>query len=365
MHHEMLKQQGERLHLKLELKHLKEIAELVNQNAYYSYMNYLTKREAKIQSNFISQRHRKMNNEKNIKQKLVDSEPHIFYGLGQNSIMIRHYNQVIDESYNWKAVREFHDWGQPLVLDFSFFNEFNHQKTLKSMMYKEVANTLTNNREARTPFQLHFTGVTGKLKEHLLRAIPNVCDPTSSINVTSQSHLDMFPPERLVYLSPDSRNDLLHFNHDDIYVIGAIVDRGDRQPLTLSRAKRLKIRHARLPMKRVKGIKADLNIDTCLAIMADMKASDDWFYSFRWVPGRYLFNRSSEAEGPLVGENGLFNEHQRPYIAHRALSPTCKDMNTGVKNKMMSPRTYRDMYRRLMKARTSGEMDEILNEWKV
>ena len=42
------------------------------------------------------------------------------------------------------------------------------------------------------------------------------------------------------------RNDLTSIHPDDIYVIGGIVDRGsDRAPLTLSTAKKLKIRHAR------------------------------------------------------------------------------------------------------------------------
>jgi hypothetical protein len=39
----------------------------------------------------------------------------------------------------------------------------------------------------------------------------------------------MFPPEKLVYLSPDSRNDLKYFNPDDIYVIGGLVDRGSER----------------------------------------------------------------------------------------------------------------------------------------
>ena len=42
-----------------------------------------------------------------------------------------------------------------------------------------------------------------------------------------QNHLDLFPAERMVYLSPDSNNDLQKFNPDDIYVIGGIIDKGN------------------------------------------------------------------------------------------------------------------------------------------
>ena len=125
------------------------------------------------------------------------------------------------------------------------------------------------------------------------------------------SHLDLFPREKLVYLSPDSNNDLERFNEDDIYVIGGIIDIGDdRAPLTLANAKKHKIRHARFPMKRVIGMKADLNVETCVAIMNDMKYSQDWFYSLRWVPSRF-FNNRLKADG---GEN---LENRLLYRAHK------------------------------------------------
>ena len=37
----------------------------------------------------------------------------------------------------------------------------------------------------------------------------------------------MFPTEQMVYLSPDSHNDLHKFNPNDIYVIGGIIDKGE------------------------------------------------------------------------------------------------------------------------------------------
>merc|ERR1719481_1097320 len=124
----------------------------------------------------------------------------------------------------------------------------------------------------------------------------------------------MFPRERLVYLSPDSHNDLRLFNPNDVYVIGGIVDKGDdKQPLTLSAAKRMKIRHARFPMRQNIGLVADLNVDTCVSILNDLKDTNDWFYSLRWVPSRYLANRA---------RTSLQEEHQNMYQAHRNLSPT-------------------------------------------
>ena len=38
-------------------------------------------------------------------------------------------------------------------------------------------------------------------------------------------------------------------------------------------AKKNKIRHARFPMRKVLGLKCDLNVDTCVAIMNDLRYS--------------------------------------------------------------------------------------------
>ena len=130
------------------------------------------------------------------------------------------------------------------------------------------------------------------------------------VEITSKSHLDLFPREKLVYLSPDSKNDLRMLNEDDIYVIGGIIDKGDdRAPLTLANAKKNKIRHARFPMKRVIGMKADLNVETCVAIMTDLKYSQDWFYSLRWVPPRFFGNRLKSGDASM--------EHRLLYRAHK------------------------------------------------
>lgn len=56
-----------------------------------------------------------------------------------------------------------------------------------------------------------------------------------------------------LYLTPDSRTDLLEYNPDDVYIIGGIVETAGDVPYTLTKAKKLGIRHARLPTKRTVG----------------------------------------------------------------------------------------------------------------
>ncbi len=56
-----------------------------------------------------------------------------------------------------------------------------------------------------------------------------------------------------LYLTPDSRTDLLEYNPDDVYIVGGIVETAGDVPYTLTKAKKLGIRHARLPTKRTVG----------------------------------------------------------------------------------------------------------------
>ena len=44
-------------------------------------------------------------------------------------------------------------------------------------------------------------------------------------HVTSECFTRVFPPERLVYLSPDSPNVLTEYSQDDVYILGALIDK--------------------------------------------------------------------------------------------------------------------------------------------
>jgi ribonuclease P protein 1 len=61
----------------------------------------------------------------------------------------------------------------------------------------------------------------GRLKMEFDRRAPldNMC-----FEVTESSYLDIFPNEKLIYLSPDSNVEMTSFDHNAIYIIGGIVD---------------------------------------------------------------------------------------------------------------------------------------------
>jgi len=357
-HHEEQRQNGDEVPYEIEDKDLVNITKTHNRNATRGYIVHLMKKQiAKMQR--LRQRrfaHHKTHPAIERKQAEIEECNHIYYGLGENTILMRLPDQHMKRHYDWCGWRE-HIYGQPLVIDFSYLSNIKSLKHRKSMMKMEAAQAMMFNKQAKTPFALWFTGVDAEthqqLRELLFIEENGVNFP---VEITSKHQLELFPKEQLVYLSPDSKHDLKKFSGDDVYVIGGLVDRGaDRRPVTLSSAKRDGIRHARFPMKQVIGLKAELNVETCVGIMTDYKYSQDWFYSFRWVPSRYFHNRIT-AGSPHM-------EHRLAYRAHKYLSPTQHTSHEiTLRNRNLSPRQYRDYYQRIMKAKDFHEMQEITKE---
>ena len=100
-------------------------------------------------------------------------------------------------------------------------------------------------------------------------------------------------------------------------------------------------------MKRTLGITKELNVDHCVAILADYKFSKDWFYSFRWIPSRVFRNR-------LKAPGGYTPRMEAVYKAHKALSPSVVDVekygNEVTLHSLvtMPPHEYRHKYRELV-----------------
>lgn len=105
----------------------------------------------------------------------------------------------------------------------------------------------------------------------------------------------MFPEEQILYLSPHSNHILHKWNHDDVIVLGGIVDRSKNLPLSLGKAKKLNFRHAKLPLGYyIDGYRLQTNqafaIHVIFNILSAMKITNDWNEAFRKIPHRYINN---------------------------------------------------------------------------
>lgn len=147
-------------------------------------------------------------------------------------------------------------YGQKIILDCSYekyMTDLERSKTTKGLL-----RVYAENRKHMKPMDLHLCGVKpdSVIIKNLSRRIPTLLSKGSPTELHTQCYTELFPKERLVMLTADS-NDVLEYNFDDIYVIGALVDMGRNDPLTLAKAKKLGIRSARLPLDNLRMYEGD------------------------------------------------------------------------------------------------------------
>ena len=166
----------------------------------------------------------------------------------KNTIFIHIYNQSMVQHYNNNLCHAML-FGCPLVFDLSFEEQMRKQDIVSLAEQLQQCHGL--NKIARHPFHFNFCNVdTSSLLWHCVKnAIPNI----DSLPLTTSKHhyLDLFPEERLVYLTPNAPYVLDRFNPDDVYIVGGLVDKTGTGPITLPKAKKEGIRTAKFPLDQV------------------------------------------------------------------------------------------------------------------
>lgn len=186
----------------------------------------------------------------------------------------------------WRS--RIHDNSQ-LIFDCGYEDEMTPFEVQN--LVKQLKISFANNRYHSTPFFFNFTNLrpNGRIHSELIKDIPTLHSKTFPIRVTEQFIPDDIAKERLVYLSPNSNNLLTSFNAEDVYIVGAIVDKGPKKPLSLAKAKALGIRTARLPLERFVKWKTSnkiLTVDQMTQIMLEFKKSGDMRRAIEHVPTR-------------------------------------------------------------------------------
>ena len=142
-------------------------------------------------------------------------------------------------------------YGPSVVIDMQW--ELHLREAREAM--KQVATLMAFNMSSKYPFNLKIANIKkdGVVSDLVTSSGDNIFRDSFYSKHTStyshESYLDMFPREKLVILSPNSKVDLIRYNPDDVYVIGGIVDIMENKPHTLTTARQHGIRHARIPME--------------------------------------------------------------------------------------------------------------------
>ncbi|XP_057336310.1 mitochondrial ribonuclease P protein 1 homolog [Microplitis mediator] len=225
------------------------------------------------------------------------------YKLGGNNMFIRIRDNTMNQMYNWRLMRAMM-FSPKLVLDCGYEDKMTRVETkncAKQLMFAFAAN-----RESDDPLDVHFCNFnqSGLLHEELYSFIPTMYEPDFPINITQKSYLDLFPKDKLVYLTPDCHQTMDNFDAEAIYIVGAIVDKVAGSPSSLAKAKREGLRMAKLPIDKYLsfggGSGKSLTINQVVAILNDLYTTRDWPHALRHVPRRKLHdNRQQQLQKRL------------------------------------------------------------------
>ncbi|KAM8894028.1 tRNA methyltransferase 10 homolog C [Spinachia spinachia] len=313
----MWRQAGRTVPQEMTDQEVQMLSELTSKSARKKYLKHLGIKEFRKLAHKKKKLEKKTAREASIEQSRrqdgdAEKEPEV-----NNRLIMRFWDRSLDKLFAWRTAQAML-FGQPLVFDMSYDS---------NMRQRELENTVSQlmevegwNRRATDPYHLHFCNLQedGAYKNELIKRYGAEAWDCLLVTSTDQQHVERFPRERLVYLTPDSPNVLRTYDHTKVYIIGALVDRLTRPGLSLANAKRLNLATARLPLDEFLhwGIGAKtLTLDQMIRIMFTMKETGKWEEALMFVPQRKydgFHRKQTRKDGSDNRGNQVSNQSPRP-----------------------------------------------------
>ncbi|KAM3934702.1 tRNA methyltransferase 10 homolog C isoform 2-T2 [Leptodactylus fuscus] len=204
-----------------------------------------------------------------------------------SSYLLKFRRRTEDRFDAWRVAQAM-IFGQPLVFDM-VYDRYMSQRELENTV-SQLQMCESFNTKSREPFHIHFCNLqpNGPYHKELVKYYQGSWDNVL-ITSTEKSHVEIFPKDRLVYLTADSPNVLKSFDHDKIYIIGAFVDKSQKTGVSLGNAKRLQIATARLPLDNFLKWNCggkNLTLNQVIEILMTIRETGDWKEALLSVPTR-------------------------------------------------------------------------------
>ncbi|XP_051006012.1 tRNA methyltransferase 10 homolog C [Acomys russatus] len=258
---------------------LKTLVECTSKSAKRKYLKYLYLKEKAKEAKQI----KKAMKAEARKARLVEMPA----GGQQDFMFLRLWELRKNSALGWKGVQAM-QFGQPLVFDMAYDNYMKPselQNTVSQLLESEGWN-----RKSVDPFHIYFCNLKIDSAYHraLVKRYGEKWDKLL-ITATEKSPIDVFPKDKIIYLTADSPNVMTTFKHDKMYVIGSFVDKNMQTGTSLAKAKRLNLATERLPLDKYLqwdiGNK-NLTLDQMIRILLCMKNTGSWEEALKFVPKR-------------------------------------------------------------------------------
>ncbi|CAL8243598.1 unnamed protein product [Lota lota] len=281
----MWRQAGKLVPDKITDQDVQTLAELSTKSSKKKYLKYLAIREGHKKKDKEKREKKRAEREQSLAEcpETENNRPPL-----KNSFLMQYRDHWLDRLFGWRGAQAMR-FGQPLVFDMSYEAHMSPQELANSV--SQMLEVESCNRRAHDPFHLHFCNLQpdGGYRQQLVKRYGADAWDRLLITETPRRHVDVFPRERLVYLTADSPNILRTFDPSKVYVVGAMVDRSIQSGLSFANAKRLQLATARLPLDQFLrweiGAKT-LTLDQMIRILLAIKDTGSWEQALAFVPKR-------------------------------------------------------------------------------
>ncbi|NXO05562.1 TM10C methyltransferase, partial [Rhinopomastus cyanomelas] len=217
----------------------------------------------------------------------------------------------MERAYNWRVAQAM-KFGQPLVFDMSYEKDMSVREVTDTV--KQIVLSESCNRRSTDPFHIHFCNFRDdSLYHRTLVKYYREAWGKLLITVTDQCYTEVFPKDKLIYLTADSPKVMKTFDHHKVYIIGSMVDKPIKTGVSLARAKRLGLDTAALPLDRYLfwniGSK-NLTLDQMMHILLTLKDTGDWKAALEFVPKRKHYGFVNRPLHELKKTINLINAHK-------------------------------------------------------
>ncbi|XP_020298357.1 tRNA methyltransferase 10 homolog A isoform X2 [Pseudomyrmex gracilis] len=122
-----------------------------------------------------------------------------------------------------------------------------------SKVVKQILRCYTLNRRASAPMQFSLTSFTGKSRTVMEK---NNGYEHWDVSFYTMPYMNVYPKEKIIYLTSESENVIDDLSQDYVYVIGGLVDHNAHKGICYKLAVEAGVRHGRLPLDKYLRMKA-------------------------------------------------------------------------------------------------------------
>ncbi|KAI9287099.1 guanine-1-methyltransferase-domain-containing protein [Umbelopsis sp. AD052] len=205
-------------------------------------------------------------------------------------------------------------WSKLNVVIDCDFNSMMVEKEINSMQ-TQICRCYSSNRSAKIPCPITVTSFGGELEQVFDKKTPSRTN-WKGVEFTTDTYLEKFDKEKLVYLSADSENVATELDENKVYIIGGIVDKNRYKGLCQEKAEKEGIPTAQLPIGEYLQLatRKVLTVNHVYEIMLKWLECKDWNQAFLEVIPQRKFkdfnaiNQPNSAVGSAAGEDSSDEE---------------------------------------------------------